>query len=112
MVRALVVACLFTVFVESPIVATVYRTTWKKMAITAAVTTGVTNWGMNALRAIGPYDGAISLVVAETLVLFVEALVYAHMEPRGGRGRALMASAVANSASFGLGLLLAPWLFG
>ncbi|MGC4064059.1 MAG: hypothetical protein QM784_05350 [Polyangiaceae bacterium] len=112
MVRALVVACLFTVVVESPIVALVYRTRWQKMATAAAITTGLTNLGMNTVLSGGTSNGLpFTLVVGESFALFFEAFVYARLEPHRGRGRALIASAVANSASFGLGLLFAPWLF-
>jgi hypothetical protein len=111
MVRPIIVACLFTVAVETPIVAWIYRNRRLKMAITAAITTGITNLAMNGVLPGWAPSAFVYLVLGETAALLVEALVYARVEPSGGAGQALIASAVANSASFGLGLVLTPWIF-
>lgn len=49
-------------------------------------------------------------LVAEPWALGFETLVYALVFPELPRSRALAASALANAASFGLGLLAGPWL--
>lgn len=76
------------------------------MAAVCAVTTSVTNLAMNVFLPRWLGTGMTFLLVGETGALLIEAAVYALVAKPRDPGRALAASAVANSASFGAGLLL------
>jgi hypothetical protein len=106
-----VVAWLFTLLVEVPIVAVFYTKQWRRMAATAAVATSLTNLAMNVLLPDWTTSVFSFLVIGETAALLLEAMVYFRMDRSRRLGQALVASAVANTASFTLGLLAAPFLF-
>jgi hypothetical protein len=106
-----IIAWLFTLLVEVPIVAGFYRAKWRRMAATAAFATTVTNLAMNLLLPRFTSTEFSFLVIGETAALLAEAAVYYVAARERGAGHALVTSAVANTASFGLGLAAAPWLF-
>ena len=112
MVRDAIVAWLFTLVVEVPIVATLYGRQWRRMAITAAVATSLTNLAMNLWWSRCASSVLGFLLVGELAALVIEAVVYCLAARQRGFGQALLASAVANSASFGLGIVATPILFG
>jgi peptidoglycan biosynthesis protein MviN/MurJ (putative lipid II flippase) len=95
-----------TVSVEVPIVAWFYPRERTRMALTCAVATTVTNLAMNAglRRVTASYD--TYLLAGELAASALEALAYVVMSKRHPIGQALIASGVANAASFAAGLLL------
>lgn len=95
-----------TVAVESPLVAAVYAGERLKMASVCAVATSITNLCMNLLLPRWLGTGALFLLVGEIGALALEALVYARVRRPRDVGRALVASALANGASFSIGLVL------
>lgn|SRR5512145_271306 len=105
------IACLFTLGVEVPIVACFYRGQRKRMAITALLATSTTNLAMNLVLL--PWANSIFqyLVVGETAAVLVEAALYWRVDRAHRLDQALITSAIANSASFLLGLLATPILF-
>lgn len=111
MLHPAVVAWLFTLLVEVPIVAGFYPKQWRRMAATAAGTTSVTNLAMNLLLPSWTTSVFSFLIIGETAALLLEALVYLRVDRERRVGHALVASAMANTASFSLGLLGAPLLF-
>lgn len=106
MIPAFAFAWAVTVAVESPIVAAVYPGQRRKMAGVCAVTTSVTNLAMNLLLPRWLGIGVAYLLVGELSALLLEALVYAAVRRPRDVGRALVASALANAASFSSGLVL------
>lgn len=106
MIPPFVFAWAVTVAVESPCVAAVYPGERWKMAGVCAVATSVTNLSMNLLLPRWLGVGATFLLVGEIGALLVEALAYALIRKPRDPGRALVASAIANAASFTLGLVL------
>jgi peptidoglycan biosynthesis protein MviN/MurJ (putative lipid II flippase) len=105
------IAWLFTLIVEVPIVAGFYCKQWRRMAAIAACATTVTNLAMNLLLPQLAGSEFRFLLIGESAALTVEALVYYIAAKERGVGHAILASAVANTVSFGLGLVAAPWLF-
>jgi hypothetical protein len=100
------IALAVTLAVEVPIVAWVFRGQRARMALACALATSATNLAMNTLlypRA-GSYDAYI--LIGEIGATLVEAAVYYAVDRDHDPGRALLASALANAASFGAGLLL------
>jgi hypothetical protein len=95
-----------TVAIEAPLVALVYPGQRWKMAGVCAITTSVTNLAMNVLLPRWLGVGLAFLLVGEVGALLLEALVYAVVRRPRDVGRALTASALANGASFAIGLLL------
>lgn len=95
-----------TVAIESPCVAAVYPGERWKMAGVCAVATSVTNLAMNVLLPRWLGVGLAFLLVGEIGALLLEAAVYALVRRPRDVGRALVASALANGASFTVGLLL------
>jgi hypothetical protein len=108
LIPASVLACAVTVAVECPIVAAVYPGQRLRMAGVCALATAATNLAMNLLlrRWLGP--GLVHLLVGELSALLLEALVYAVVRRPRDWGRALVASALANGASFSAGFVLWP----
>lgn len=100
------VALAVTIVVEVPIVALVYPRERARMALACAIATSATNLGMNLLlyRRVGSYDTYI--LIGEISATLVEAAVYWVVSREHEVGRALLASALANGASFSAGLLL------
>jgi hypothetical protein len=102
--RPQLVAALVTVAIETPIVAAFYNKTRMRMALVCAVATALTNLAMNLY--LPRYTTAASfLVIGELAAFVIEAGVYLVATP-GEPLRAAAASATANAASFGAGLLL------
>ncbi len=102
----ILLALVVTIAVEVPIVAALYRGNRLRMAITCAMATTATNLALNVVlvRTTLAYDP--TLLAGETLALVAEAAAYALVAPKRDWPRALVASAAANFASFGVGLLL------
>ncbi|HMR04360.1 MAG TPA: hypothetical protein PKA88_01260 [Polyangiaceae bacterium] len=100
------IALAITVVVEAPVVALCYPGERRRMALTCALTTGATNLAMNTLlfRWAGSYQSY--LLIGEAGAALVEALVYFLVSRERDVGRALLASALANSLSYGVGLAL------
>jgi hypothetical protein len=95
-----------TVLTEAPCVAAVYPGERWKMAGVCALATSATNLAMNLLLPRWLGVGLTFLLVGELGALVIEALVYAIVRRPRDVGRALVASALANGASFALGLVL------
>ena len=106
MIPSIASALAVTLAVEVPIVALLYPGERARMAGACALATTVTNLVMNAWlsRASGSYD--ISLLGGEIGASLVEAVVYATVSRRHGVGNALVASGLANAASFAAGLIV------
>lgn len=105
MIQAVITAWLITLAAEVPVVALVYARQRRRMAIVCAVTTSVTNLLMNLLlsRVLPPSE---YLLYGELGALVIEALVYWFVAHPRDPGRAMVASAAANLASYGAGLVL------
>jgi hypothetical protein len=101
-----VLAWALTVAIEAPIVAAFYPRRRAFMAGACAVATSVTNLAMNVLLPRWLGTGTTFLLVGEIGALLIEAAAYAMVARPRDAGRALAASAVANGASFEVGLLL------
>jgi hypothetical protein len=98
-------ALALTLAVEVPLVALVYPGQRRRMATCCAAATAFTHLVMHFVLP-RLFTGTVVLVAGETLALALEALAYALVSrPRDG-ARALLASALANGASFGVGLLI------
>ncbi len=98
------IALAVTLAVEVPLVAAFYPGRRRRMALLCAAATTLTHLLLHfAFPAVLP-RGSSPLLVGEAFATVAEAVVYtvAVREP----GRALVASALANSCSFGAGLLL------
>ena len=95
-----------TVIVEVTVVAWVYAGERLRMALACAVATTATNLTMNLVlfpnvRSITSY-----LLIGEIGAVVIEAAVYFAVSKERDIGRALIASAIANNASFAAGMLL------
>ncbi|MFO0588139.1 MAG: hypothetical protein U0441_11395 [Polyangiaceae bacterium] len=110
MIPLYLVAWGITVVIESPIVAAFYPDRRARMGAVCAVATSLTNLSMNVLLPRWLGTGMTFLLVGEAAALLLEAAVYWLVAKPRDPGRALAASAVANSASFGAGLLLRGFL--
>jgi hypothetical protein len=99
-------ALAITLLVEIPVVAVFYPRHRLRMILACIVANCITNLSLNVLllRAAFAYDS--TLLVGESAALVFEALVYAFVAPNREWSRALAASAAANLASFGIGLIL------
>jgi hypothetical protein len=78
------------------------------MMFVCALATSVTNLSMNLLLLRWLGAGEAFLIVGEVLALVLEAAAYYAARTPRDLARAISASALANLASFGVGL----WLFG
>ena len=94
-----------TLVIEMPIVALSYPGERFRLAGACAVATTVTNLVMNAWlsRASGSYD--TYLLSSELGASLIEAIVYVAVSRGHGVGNALVASGLANAASFAAGLI-------
>jgi hypothetical protein len=95
-----------TLVVEVPIVAAFYRGQRVRMAIACAIATSATNLALNFLLARRTFTFDRTLLVGEAAALIAEGTVYFFVATDRDWRRALTASAAANLASFGVGLLL------
>lgn len=95
-----------TLAVETPIVAALYPGERTRMALVAFVTNVVTNVSMNTLLFQMARSYASYLLIGETAAVLFETLAYFILARHRDFGRALVASAVANAASYGAGLVL------
>lgn len=104
MTSVVVSALIITLAVEVPIVALLYPRERERMALACALATSATNLLMNAwLLGTGSYDAR--LMGGEIGATFSEAIVYLVVSRGHEPGKALMASGLANAASFAAGLL-------
>ena len=99
-------ALIVTLVCEIPLVALVFKAQRARMAAVAAVTTTVTNLSMNLLLLPLVPSYTRFIIIGETAALAAEAGVYALASNPRDPGRALLASALANTASFTAGVLL------
>ena len=99
-------AALLTATVETPIVAAFYSTQAWRMAATCLVATLGTNVAMNAWLPRYTSSYLEWLVVGEALAFGLEALAYAAVARPRDFTRAIAASATANAASLGAGVLV------
>jgi hypothetical protein len=92
-----------TIAVETPVIALFFLKDWRRMAIACAVATTATHLAMHF--AVPPIAGSYlaSLVAGEIAATAAEGIVYAILSRNAPR--AFVASAVANSLSFAIGLL-------
>lgn len=106
MSSAYLVALGITLAVEIPVVAALYRGQRGRMAITCALATSATHLFMHfgLPRLLSP--GGSVVLVGEIIALLVEAAVYAAVARPREPGRALIASALANSLSYAAGLVI------
>lgn len=98
-------ALALTLAVEVPIVAACYPGQRLHMACVAALITASTHLAMHTLLPLAVSDFASFLLIGEAMATLVEAGVYAVASRPPELGRGLVASAVANSASYAVGLL-------
>jgi len=103
MTVAVLLALVITVAVEVPIVALVFAGQRRRMAIVAAVTTGITNLLMNTLLRQTVADNLTFLHLGELGALVIEAGVYFLASKPREPGRAIAASALANATSYLVG---------
>jgi len=106
MTGRLLVALLVTLALEVPVVALCYPRERLRMGLGCLGATAVTNVAMNGLLLPVSPSYAFYLLVGETAALVLEATVYLALSRDHELGRAALASALANSLSFGAGLLL------
>lgn len=105
MYSLVITAWLVTVAIEAPIVAIIYKNQRGRMALASALATSATNLTMNlVLFRLLSRDNY--LLVGELGALVLEALVYWLVARPKDLPRALVASAVANTASYMLGAML------
>jgi len=97
-------AWLLTVAVEVPLVALVFPGQRARLALACAAGTTVTNLAMNLLLPRWLGAGAAWLLAGELGALLLEAALYAAVGRPRDPARALVASALANGASFAAGL--------
>jgi peptidoglycan biosynthesis protein MviN/MurJ (putative lipid II flippase) len=100
------IALAITVVVEAPIVALLYPRERVRMALTCALTTSATNLAMNLLLYPRVHSYMTYLLVGEIAATLIEAAAYLAASRQHDVGRALLASALANGASFSVGLIL------
>jgi len=103
---AYVLALLITIMVEVPIVAACYSGQRLRMAAVCAATTTCTHLAMHFVlpQLVGSFGQFILL--GELGALLVEAMVYWLASRPRDLGLALVASALANALSYGVGLLV------
>jgi hypothetical protein len=95
-----------TVAVETPIVALVFRRQWRRMALACALATSATNLAMNLWLSRAGAGYLRALVAWELVALLAEAAVYALASRPRDVARALVASGLANAASFEVAAML------
>ena len=95
-----------TIGVEVPVVAAIFHRSWRRMAVVCLIATTATHLAMHFV--ILPLSGSYTtyLLTGEITATTVEAIVYAIFSRPRDIPRALIASAVANTLSFSVGLLL------
>ncbi len=108
MISGQVMAWALTVVAETPCVMAVYPGQRRRMGLTCALSTTVTNLAMNYVLPRWLGAGVLFLLVGEMGALVLEAVIYAAVGRPRDLARALVASALANGASFALGLAF-PW---
>jgi len=99
-------ALALTLAVEVPIVALVFKGQRVRMALVCAATTAATNVAMNTLLRASIPGASLAIAVGEISALAIEATVYALASRPRDVPRALVASALANAASYAVGLAL------
>ncbi len=94
------VALAITLALEVPVVALVFRDQALRMGATCALTTTATHLSMHFLlpRVVAAYQSVV--LIGELGALLIEAGVYALVSRPRDPGRALIASAVANTVSY------------
>jgi hypothetical protein len=102
----LLVALAITLLLEVPIVAAFYPGHRARMAIAATVANVATNLAMNLVIERRLFAYSSTLLTGEAVALVAEAVVYALVAPGRDWAKAFTASAAANLASFGAGLVL------
>ena len=103
-------ALVLTLVCEVPLVALVFKGQRLRMAIVAAGTTGVCNLSMNLLLL--PLFNSYTrfILIGELGAVLLEAAVSAVSSKPREPSRALLASALANTASFLAGVVVFQWL--
>jgi len=105
-VTAYALALAITLVVEVPLVALLFPGQRRRMALVAAGATATTHAVMHfVLLPVAPSYG-FWLVAGEAVALVGEAGAYALLSRPRETGRALVAAALANAASYGAGLLV------
>jgi len=94
-----------TVVIEVPVVAAVFFRRWGRMAIACAAATSCTHLAMHFVIRPLADSHLVFIVVGEVMATAVEGVVYAFVSRPRDIPRAFIASALANSLSFGFGLL-------
>lgn len=106
MIFSYLIAWAVTVAVEVPIVAALYPGQRLRLALACLIATTTTHLAMHFALPYAALSHEAWLVTGETGALLAEALVYALVSRPRRLGIALVASALANSASFLAGLLI------
>ena len=100
------IALAITLGIEVPVVAFLFRGQRRRMAVTCVVATCVTHLFMHLVlpKLIHTYDQWI--LIGEMAALLLEGLAYWLMSRPRDLGRALVASAIANTLSYVAGLVI------
>jgi hypothetical protein len=106
MLTGALTALLITVVIEVPIVALIFSRQRMMMAACCLVATSVTNFSMNTLLHDWASSYAQYIIIGELGALCIEALAYGLVSRPRDIAKALLASAVANAASYAAGLFL------
>lgn len=106
MLTGALTALLVTLVVEVPIVALIFAGQRLRMATCCFITTSVTNFTMNTVLFSLASSYTQYILIGELGALCIEAAVYAMCSRPRDLPRALVASAVANAASYAAGLFL------
>lgn len=106
MLTAALTALFVTLLFEVPIVALIFSGQRLRMATCCLITTSVTNLTMNTILFSWTSSYTQYVLIGELGALFIEAAVYSVCSRPRDIPRALVASAVANGASYAAGLFL------
>ncbi len=104
------VALAVTLLLELPLVVALYPGQRKKLLVASLLANCATNLTLNLLLWRVPVLAGRHVFPGEVLALLVEAAVYGMVSKPHDWPRGLLASALANAASFFAGPFLAAWL--
>lgn len=99
-------ALVFTIVIETAVIAALFPGQRRSLALTCVGATTVTHLAMHLLLPIWLGRGPVWLVTGEAMALVLEAVAYVGVSRPRDAPRAVLASALANAASFGGWLLV------
>ncbi len=97
-----------TLVLELPVVMLLFRSQWKRLALSCLVATAMTHWLMHFIVPLITSSYLSYLIVGESFATFGEGLAYGVAAEPTNFIRGLMASALANGLSYGVGLFVSP----